>query len=102
MRNSLSFQRMLRPTLLAPPNSLSFISREITMTGSGPVSAASVQVPPNWNGTSNTAKKSFVVTRVKTRSGFACCPSTDRMPTALCMITLRFGMSEANTANASL
>ena len=75
MRNSLSFQRTRRPTLLTPPNSFSFILREMTITGSGPVSAASVQVPPYWNGTSNIAKKSFVVTRVAARSGFACWPS---------------------------
>ena len=101
MRNSWSFQRILRPTLFAPPNSISLTSREMTMTGSGPVSAASVQVPPYWNGTSNIEKKSLVVTRVVTRSGFACWPSTDAMPTALCMMTLRSGMSEAYTAIAS-
>ena len=35
------------------------------------------------------------------RSGNMPCPSTDTMPTALCMMTFRSGMSEAYTAIAS-
>jgi hypothetical protein len=64
MRNSLSFQRRVRPTLLAPPKSLSFVSALRTIRGSGPVSARESQPRPYRNGTSNMAKKSPVVTRV--------------------------------------
>jgi hypothetical protein len=80
---------------------LSFIFFDSTSTGSGPLSAASVQPPPYWKGTSNIMKKSLVVTRVSARSGLTVWPSSASTPIALCMMSLRFGISDSISAVAS-
>ena len=69
------------------------------MTGSGPLSAASFQPPPYWNGTSNIAKKSPVVTRVvhlrSARSARrSAAAAREHDADALYMITLCVGMSD--------
>src|SRR5690349_9680534 len=104
MRNGLSFQRMVRPTLFAPEKNLSLTSFEITMTGSGPSSAAAFQPRPYLNGTSNIVKKSPVVTRVTTVYGSALgAPSSGETTPAVLNMTARcFGMFDCARCTESL
>ncbi len=96
MRNALSFQRIVRPTLFLPPNSFTFIECERTMTGSGASSAFEAHPAPYSNGTSNIGKKPPVVMRVLAWTGSMgpFNPSPETMPSARYMIAVCFGMSE--------
>ncbi len=96
IRNGVSFQRIVRPTLLMPPNSFVFSSCEMTITGSGPKSAFGFQPWPYSNGTSNMGKNVPVVMRVVTGAGFSApfTPSPEMMPNARYIITACFGTSE--------
>ena len=90
--------RSVRPTLSPPPYSCSFSDSLITTTRSAALSAARSHGPPYRNPMSNIAKKSPSVSRPTTLSGLT--PSRDgsTISPALCIATLRVGISDARSA----
>ena len=91
----------MRPTLLAPLKSLSFMRLLRTMTGSGVVSATRAQPAPGSMGTSNIEKKSAVVTRTTTLKGLMPVRPGSTTRQARYIMTDRCGMLERYRASAS-